>query len=88
MSVQKNIFLEKEADSWFERNLSALTQYSIEKDPVAKEMLKYVPTSGNLNILEIGCSSGHRLQAMKNKNPQLNVYGIEPSKNDSLLQNT
>jgi len=80
MSVQKNIFLEKEADSWFDRNLSALTQYSIEKDPVAKEMLKYVPTSFNLNILEIGCSSGQRLQAMKNKSPQLNVYGIEPSK--------
>lgn len=80
MSIQKNIFLEKEADSWFDRNLSALTQYSIEKDPVARELLKYVPISESLNILEIGCSSGHRLQALKNKIPQLQLYGIEPSK--------
>jgi Methylase involved in ubiquinone/menaquinone biosynthesis len=80
MSIQKNIFLEKEADSWFDRNLSALTQYSIEKDPVARELLRYVPISESLNILEIGCSSGHRLQALKNKIPHLQLYGIEPSK--------
>jgi ubiquinone/menaquinone biosynthesis C-methylase UbiE len=80
MNIQKNIFLEKEADSWFDRNLPALTQYSIEKDPVAKELLRYVPISESLNILEIGCSSGHRLEALKNKLPQVNVYGIEPSK--------
>ena len=80
MSIQKNIFLEREADSWFDRNLPALTQYSIEKDPVAKELLRYVPLSDRVNILEIGCSSGHRLQALKNKVPQLQPYGIEPSK--------
>ncbi|HLP21194.1 MAG TPA: class I SAM-dependent methyltransferase [Chitinophagales bacterium] len=81
MDVQKKIFLEVEADSWFERNIQVLENYSLPKDPVADTLLRYIPTdAADIKILEIGCSSGHRLQAIKNRIPNAHVYGIEPSK--------
>ena len=76
---QKKAFLEYEADLWFKRNKEALENYKVEDDIVYNLLDKYkiLPEK----ILEIGCSSGHRLNGLKGLFPYAGVYGIDPSNN-------
>lgn len=71
MNKQKNVFIQSEGDSWFLRN-----NESIGKDRVV-EILKKIEIHPS-NILEVGCSSGKRLQEFKNEF-QCNCFGIDPS---------
>ncbi|MDI9309693.1 MAG: class I SAM-dependent methyltransferase [Limnohabitans sp.] len=75
---QKNSFLGYEADSWFERNKEVILNYRGDLDKVIQLIEEYsIDVHG---ILEIGCSAGYRLNALKQKFPKSEVFGIEPSK--------
>ncbi|CAM3525291.1 class I SAM-dependent methyltransferase [Flavobacterium saliperosum] len=73
----KESFLSYEADAWFERNKSVINNYKPESDKVLELIKNYglQPQS----ILEIGCSAGYRLNAIKTLLPNSEVFGIEPS---------
>ena len=77
---QKKIFQDFEGDQWYLRNKEKLEKKSLQSDsiiPLVQQILPYVES--NAKVLEIGCSSGYRLEWIKNKFG-LDVYGIEPSR--------
>ena len=78
---QKNIFLENEGDNWFERNKNISKK---EDDEIVK-IIDYLELKYN-SLLEIGCSTGYRLNLLKSDNKDL--YGIDPSQtvDDYLLK--
>ncbi len=55
---QKNVFMSREGNEWYERNKSAILGKTLERDPIFKalEYLGSKPT----RILEIGCANGWR----------------------------
>ena len=75
MSTQKNIFLNSEGNEWYKRNISAIENKK-EMDPVLKTMTLYNATPRK--TLEIGCSNGWRLNALKNTTDS-ECFGIDPS---------
>lgn len=78
---QSQVFLKSEGDAWFHRNEAALRQKKItNNDLIVQEVLKISKDyDGNINILEIGCGNGIRLEWL-NKNINATCFGIEPSK--------
>lgn len=74
---QKKSFLNYEADNWFERNKAIIEDYNSKNDKVIKLIKKYDVDKSKL--LEIGCSAGYRLNALKDLYPESEIYGIEPS---------
>ncbi len=80
MAIQKNIFLESEGDSWYQRNLQSISSRSKEDDSIYKIIQEIVSLKDSeLKVLEIGCSNGYRLGWIK-EYLNLDVYGIDPSK--------
>ena len=81
--LQKDIFLQSEADEWFERNKQATSKQLFTDDMVCKEIKKIVGVKSSLGktlkILEVGCGQGFRLSWLS-KEYGCQVYGIEPSK--------
>ena len=78
-SLQKRIYFESEGDSWFHRNIEKLeTRKSF---PDVDFLIPYISTdqASNLNFLEIGCGSGHRLHYLAQRIGG-NGWGIDPSK--------
>ena len=75
---QKNAFLNYEADEWFFRNKKIIDNYDSSKDEVISLISQYSIKADS--ILELGSSSGYRLQALKGIYPNSNVTGLEPSK--------
>ena len=75
--MQEDIFLESEADAWFQRNKSSLTPN--------KEHLKWLlnelrPFGDSINdIAEVGCASGINLNFLCS-NLKARGFGIDPSK--------
>lgn len=76
-SSHKESFLSYEADAWFERNKSVINNYKAESDKVL-ELIKNYGLDPE-NVLEIGCSAGYRLHAIKEQLPKASVFGVEPS---------
>ncbi len=80
---QKEIFLEKEGDAYYERNHTPLKKIKFgPNDPIIKAILKCKTKNSSqkkINLLEIGCGEGKRLQWIS-KNFSFNCYGVEPSK--------
>ncbi len=82
---QKNIFLQSEADAWYERNHQAVAKrdFAID-DPVTAAIIEianlpqYAGDKRSLQILEIGCGEGKRL-AWLAENLPVDVFGVEPS---------
>ena len=74
---QTKIFLEKEADGWFERNFKSETKKNQEKD-MALEFLLSIDLSDK-SILEVGCADGWRLGRLQQAGCH-KCFGIEPSK--------
>jgi ubiquinone/menaquinone biosynthesis C-methylase UbiE len=72
---QKEAFLKYEADNYFLRNKEKA--YEAEKDFVVKVLREY--NGAPKNVLEIGCSTGYRLEGIRNQFPGSKVSGIEPS---------
>lgn len=73
---QKNIFLNKEGDNWFNRNLDTISGNDIKNDKVISIMESLNIRPGK--VLEIGCANGYRLNEI-NKKYNCEVFGIEPS---------
>lgn len=76
---QTEAFLKYEANAWFERNKKALLSYSKTNDRVIHLIQEYKLNPES--VLEIGCSAGYRLDAIKSLNHKCEVFGIEPSEN-------
>ncbi len=70
---QADIFLQSEGDAWFERNRDKLG----ERDPVA-EAIEHLGIKPK-HVLEIGCSNGWRLAALRDKYG-CQIYGVDPSR--------
>jgi ubiquinone/menaquinone biosynthesis C-methylase UbiE len=77
-NLQKNAFLEFEANNWFDRNKKAILNFDKNIDSVNCLLKKYniIPE----NVLEIGSSAGYRLDGIKKDFPESTVFGIDPSK--------
>lgn len=82
---QKDIFLQSEADAWFQRNQHSVAERDfLTDDPVTAatveiaHLSQYVNKKEKLQILEVGCGEGRRLSwFMENLNAD--VFGVEPS---------
>lgn len=74
---QKEAFLNFEANEWFNRNKEMLKNYDGSNDLVVDLLEKYNVNFNN--VLEIGCSFGHRLNHLKEKYNQCSAFGIDPS---------
>jgi ubiquinone/menaquinone biosynthesis C-methylase UbiE len=72
---QKKIFLDKEGDQWFKRNLNRDSRDYKDIDSFIS-LIK-----DNDKILEIGSSDGTKLDYLSRKTPSLNLslFGIDPS---------
>ena len=76
MSLQKDVFLAAEGDAWLQRNASALEKRDWQQDAVCRKIATL--TDRKLNILEIGCGEGSRLQYLANTHGHA-VSGLDPS---------
>lgn len=81
-TLQKEHFLYGEGDAWYRRN-KAIVDYGPD-DPIIRAIkeLSDPPKA----ILEIGCSDGGRLRAIKEFLPSAKMSGVEPSV-EALLAN-
>jgi ubiquinone/menaquinone biosynthesis C-methylase UbiE len=77
---QKDVFLQSEADAWFERNRAALADKDFSVDPICCEVERIAAGAGKerLKILEVGCGEGLRL-AWLNEKFGSEVAGVDPS---------
>jgi nucleoside-diphosphate kinase len=73
--MNKEIFLNSEGNSFFLRNFNKMNN----KDDLILNKLKVLNLS-KMNILEIGCSNGWRLNELNNIIPNHNYFGLDPSK--------
>lgn len=76
MKKQKEEFKISEADQWFERNKLAY-QKSKDKESAIALVLKDIEIKPT-NVLEIGCSSGIKLESIR-RTFGASCYGIDPS---------
>jgi len=78
---QKYIYEDSEGDSWFARNIEKLENKSY--FPEIEFLVPYISplpaAESNINFLEIGCGSGHRIHNLAQR-IQSNGWGIDPSK--------
>lgn len=73
---QTEVFIESEADSWFERNFSQQVKKDRENDLALQFLLKQDLT--DKSVVEIGCADGWRLADL-DKTFNCSCIGIEPS---------
>ncbi len=78
MSSQEDVFLAGEADAWFERNKSALSNKTAGQDPVFKYLSANSELIRGKTVLEVGCSNGYRLSWLKSQFA-CSVLGFDPS---------
>jgi ubiquinone/menaquinone biosynthesis C-methylase UbiE len=79
--MNKNIFLEIEGDSFFNRNINTFNSSDyINNDIIINNIKKTARELNSKNILEIGCSSGWRLNELYKINKKNYYYGLDPSK--------
>ena len=88
---QKEIFLESEGNSWFDRNHKAIQEREINLQfPIVQGLSKCLDKkapNGNKQLLEIGCGEGKTLHWIA-ENFGLQCYGVEPSEKAVELANT
>ncbi|MCF6296411.1 MAG: class I SAM-dependent methyltransferase [Flavobacteriaceae bacterium] len=71
---QKDIFSTSEGDEWFNRNLNSIVEQKNDKIVQIIKSIELFPQK----VLEIGCSSGERLELIRNTFGS-ECYGIDPS---------
>lgn len=79
--LQRDIFLQSEADAWFERNREACDKHDYSTDPISRVVQEIASASEAgqpLTILEIGCGGGGRLAWLAQRTGA-EVHGVEPS---------
>ncbi len=77
MNSQKEAFIKYEANSWFERNKTVVDKFNENDDYIIKLLDSYKIQPQK--FLEIVSSAGYRLNAIKTKYSNCEVYGIDPS---------
>ena len=83
MDKKKNLFLESEGDSWFQRNkdYTARDEF-VQKDLIIQDVLAILKSplapQGKAKVLEIGASNGRRIEWLE-KNANVETHGVEPS---------
>lgn len=80
-NMQKDKFLAGEGDRYFKRNFIQSDNEKIEwikNDPLLPLLLDLPFENDIVNVLEIGCGQGLRLQELKNKKNWI-TYGLDPS---------
>lgn len=88
MRSQKKIFLEYEGDNYYERNKKKLFNKDYAKDKVVilvKSLIK--SKRKKVNILDIGCCSGLKLNYLEKNFSNIGAYGIDPSRKAILSNN-
>jgi ubiquinone/menaquinone biosynthesis C-methylase UbiE len=80
---QRDVFLQSEADAWFDRNRSALARRDFEDDLIGRSVSEIYPAAvedagTRPAILEIGCGEGRRLAWLASR-LDLSTAGIDPS---------
>lgn len=82
---QKDVFLQSEADAWFERNQRSVSIRNFATDDTVTaavveiaQLPRYEQKKERLQILEIGCGEGRRLSWLA-ENLDADVFGVEPS---------
>lgn len=80
---QKNVFLDSEANAWFERNHAATQKRNYGKDdPVIQAIYSCLHADSQVGrggkLLEVGCGEGKPLHWIT-ENVGLQWYGVEPS---------
>ncbi|MFQ2093752.1 class I SAM-dependent methyltransferase [Aeromonas taiwanensis] len=73
---QKNVFMSREGNEWYERNKTAILGKSLASDPIFKA-LEYLGRKP-ARILEIGCANGWRLAQLA-EHYGARCYGVDPS---------
>ncbi|MFK8773093.1 MULTISPECIES: class I SAM-dependent methyltransferase [Aeromonas] len=73
---QKNVFMAREGNEWYERNKSAILGKTLDNDPIFKA-LAYLGCKP-ARILEIGCANGWRLAQLA-EHYGARCYGVDPS---------
>lgn len=76
MTTQKEVFLESEADQWFDRNFKEKSKQGIDED-IALQMLIRMNKKYD-SVLEVGCADGWRLAQLQNLHGS-QCSGIDPS---------
>jgi SAM-dependent methyltransferase len=77
VTLQKDIFLMSEGDAWMRRNESAPGTRDWLTDPICRTLAD-LPPEGTLNVLEIGCADGARLEYLAQVRGH-RVAGVDPS---------
>lgn len=87
MKDMKEIFLQGEADAYFNRNKEAVLNNDDLGTPAVQYLEEYLSNNndflcegGENNCLEIGCASGYNLEHIYKRFHKIKGYGIEPSK--------
>ncbi len=62
---QEEVFNTFEADNWFKRNCNALDSISYEEDKICTMLQNHKYLDNISSVLELGCSSGYRLNLLK-----------------------
>ena len=79
--MNKQHFLNFEGDNFFKRNIDNINNINKNDDIIINNLNKIanLKNSTNLNILEIGCSNGWRLNELTKILPNNLYFGIDPS---------
>ena len=73
---QTEVFLDKEADGWFERNFKTQTKQDQDKDMALSFLLSL--DLKDISVLEVGCADGWRLDRLSQAGCQ-ECVGVDPS---------
>lgn len=80
--INKSLFLKIEGDKYFLRNKKKLNSTNYEKDKlqilISRKLSEF--KSKKIKLLEIGCGDGGRLSYLNKKFPNVDFFGLEPSK--------
>lgn len=76
---QSQIFLLNEGDKYFLRNIEQNKKKNFSNDILTSLVKNKIKRRKNYRVLEIGCSSGHRLKFLKDKYNKNFYFGIDPS---------
>jgi cyclopropane fatty-acyl-phospholipid synthase-like methyltransferase len=81
MINQDKVYLDKEADDFFERNKYNFDNLPTKKKDLVDNFEQYIVSKSISNVLEIGCHIGDLLNYSVEKFEAQNGFGIEPSGN-------
>lgn len=76
MKSQKEIFSEKEADAWLERNRRALANFDPKTDAIIRQLRPHL--ASDLTVAEVGCALAGRTAALA-KITGGRGFGVDPS---------